>query len=558
MNSMRYNQPDLNAALANRFSDHQDATVSEALRLSGADFVNRGKVKIQAITFPGTPLCQLSGSVQGSFGIVFHPSLTLSRRGSEILVERYRCGCREGARGRFCAHCAALLVAHYGHADARILSGSPEEIPEEEPNTGVRIRLGTQKKNSEPVYWTPEDARRLASANIAIVGGEDTGNSQMLQSVAIQLLRQKSQAREPVGLLLFDGLDDYSDSRAFFEDTAGARVLRLHNLPLNPFSLRGLERKPQLHVHTAMSFADALVRAYGLGALEKSTLVQSVVAAYAARGITSDPLTWDLRAPSFDDVFAEYCARPQSQRSDGLALALENLALLDLFDPNAQEDATLYDLIRGTLILDMSGYPETLKRFLLGLLLEMLYAQMQNRERSLGRELQKMVLLDNADTLLSGGCPGLEGLLCQGREFGLGLLLSVHSLDVFRESGFDCRKWISTWILHNVQDLRKADLEFLLQMDIHDNALDRLYQASKHLRKLHSLIRISDDEPVLAEDLPFYEIAGDAAQSYLTPQNTSPEPEPLAGMPLLDVGHLDVLVDLEEDPAAPMGTLEIF
>ena len=69
------------------------------------------------------------------------------------------------------------------------------------------------------------------------------------------------------------------------------------------------------------------------------------------------------------------------------------VALLDLFDPNAQEDATLYDLIRGTLILDMSGYPETLKRFLLGLLLEMLYAQMQNRERSLGRELQKMVLI---------------------------------------------------------------------------------------------------------------------------------------------------------------------
>jgi hypothetical protein len=555
---MYYNKPDFNTSLTDLPSIREDTPVSEALRLSGAGFVNRGKVKVQAVTFPGTTRCQLTGSVQGSFGIMFHPALTLVRRGSEILVERHRCGCRDGARARFCAHCAALLVSHYGHADARILSGSPEEIPEEEANSGIRIRLGTQKKTSEPVYWTPEDARRLASANIAVVGGEDTGNSQMLQSVAIQILRQKAQSREPVGLLLFDGLDDYSDSRAFFADTTGARVLRMHNLPLNPFSLYGLERKPQLHVHTAMSFADALVRAHGLGALEKSTLVQSISAAYAARGITSDPLTWDLPAPTFEDVYAEYLARPQSQRSDSLAQAMENLSLLDLFDAEAPEDVTFYDLIRGTVILDMSGYPETLKRFLLRLLLEMLCAQMQGRERTLGRELQKLVLIDNADALLAGGCPGLEGLLRQGREFGLGLLLSVHSLDFFRESGFDCRKWISTWILHNVQALRKTDLEYLLQIDIHDSSLERLYQESRNLRKLHSLIRIHNDEPVLAEDLPFYEIAGDAAQSYLTPSKSPVDPEPMAGMPLLDAKNPDVLVNLDEETAAPMGTLEIF
>ena len=426
----------------------------------------------------------------------------------------------------------------------------------ENHHAGVRIRLGTQKQSLAPVYWTPENPARPAAPNIAIIGGEDTGNTQMVQSVALQFLRQKTQAGESVGLLLFDGLDDCIDSHTSFVDATGARVLRLHKLPLNPFSLRGLERKPQLPTHRAMTFADALARAYGLGALQKSTLVQSVIAAYAARGITADPLTWDLPAPSFDDVYEEYVSRPQSQRSDDLALVMENLSLLDLFDSDASEDTSLYDRIRGTLILDLSGYPETVKHFALGIVLETLCAQMHGREHTVGRVLRKMIFIDNADRLLSAGCPGLEDLLTQGSEFGLGLLLSAQSPEVFQSPDFDYLKWIHTWVLHNLEDLRKADLEFLLQMDIHDSALERLYQASRHLRKLHSLIRIGTDEPVLAEDLAFYEIAGDAAQSYLVEHVPVQEPEPLAGMPLLNSADISVLVALDDLPAGPMGVLE--
>lgn len=558
---MNYDKPDMTTTLASFPSIHERlplvGSVPDNLRRAGADFVSRGKVKIQSVESPGTNLCQLTGSVQCGFGIVHHPALTLARRGGQIQIEHYQCGCREGAAGRFCAHCAALLVAHYGHADAVILSEDQIRDQEEEAYTGIRIRLGTIQKTAEPVYWTPEDAGRLAAPNIAVVGREDTGNTQMAESVAIQLLRQKAQAGERIGLLLFAGLDDYSEGRTTFVDTTGAKVLRLHKLPVNPFSLRGLERKPQLHAHTAMSFADALARAYGLNALEKSTLVQCVIAAYAARGITSDPVTWDLAPPVFEDVYEEYCSRPQNQRSGTLAQVMETFSLLDLFDSESREHPALYDQIQGTVIMDMSGYPERLKHFALGIVLEVVYAQMCGQKRTLSRELQKMILIDNADTLLASGSAGLEGLLSQGREFGLGLLLSAQSLDGFRDEGFDYRKWIRTWVLHNVEDLRKADLEFLLQADIHENALDRLYQTSRRLQKLHSLIRIGLEEPVLAEDLPFYEIAEDAAQSYLVERSNTPEPEPLAGMPLLDAVNLEEdLVSLEELSQGPMIALE--
>ena len=53
--------------------------------------------------------------------------------------------------------------------------------------TGARIRLGTRMKTTEPVYWMIEDPRHPA-ANLAIVGGENMGNTQMVHSVAIQEL----------------------------------------------------------------------------------------------------------------------------------------------------------------------------------------------------------------------------------------------------------------------------------------------------------------------------------------------------------------------------------
>lgn len=420
----------------------------------------------------------------------------------------------------------------------------------------LRVRLGTHLKTTEPVYWLPEDTRYPAAANLAVVGGGKTGNTQMLCSAAIQLLRQKKQAGESLGLLLVDGLEDYSDSRGNFLELADARPLRLHKLPFHPLNLSGLEQKPQLHTHMAMVFADTLARAYGLSPLEKSTLVQSVIAAYASLGITSDPLTWNRKAPSLEDVYEEYRARPQGQRSDTVARILDSLSTMELFDPEAAGKAPLLEQLRGTVVLDMSGYPEALKHFVLGILVEIIWAQLPSRQRALDRKLQNMILIDHADRLLSAGSSGLEGLLTRGWEYGVGLMFSAQSMEIFQEEDFDCRKWIRAWVLHNVADLQKKDLEFLLQMDIPDSELERLYQESRRLRKLHSLIFLGTEDPVLAEDLPFFAIAGDARQSYLIPERLEPEPEPLAGMPLLDFDNLDAFAAPEEDFVGLMGIFD--
>ena len=107
-----------------------------------------------------------------------------------------------------------------------------------------------------------------------------------------------------------------------------------------------------------------------------------------------------------------------------------------------------------------------------------------------------------------------------------------------------------------MEALRKSDLEYLLQTDIHDSELERLYQESRHLGRLQSLICLRNREPVLAVDLPFYEIAADAAQSYLIPEHIAPAPEPLEGMPLLDFNDLEALGTLDDEITGPMGLFD--
>ena len=550
---MKFDKPDFETTLAaapeTGFAGIS-APVPEPLRRSGADYVRKSKVKIHAIDSAVSGISEITGTVQCAFGIVHHPTLSILRQGNQVLVERYHCGCREGTRGHFCVHSAAVLMARYDHADLRLLN---RESQLETRLNGIRIRLGTDRKTTEPIYWTPEDPERVSSPNAAVIGGPDTGNTQLVKSMVVQFLRQR--ARSQTGVLIFDWMGDYDESKTDFIEATGARVRKLQKLPLDPFSLRQLERKPQLQVHRAMAFADTLVRAFGLGPLQKSILVQAVVAAYEAKGITSDPLTWDRTAPGFAEVYEEYTSRPQSQRNDSLSQVMESLTAYELFDSQLPERTTTLELFRGTMVIDMSGYPRELQRFAAGIMLEQLYAQMCGSRRRPTGAVSKMLMIDEADPLLEMGCPGLEGILRRSREYGLGVVLAAGSPVHFCGDRFDWQQVIRTWIVHNAEELYKPELENLLRLDTFEMGGERLYQWVKHQQKLQSLIRVGTEEPMQSEDLPFYEVVRDTRQSYLKESRQEVRTLPLEGMPLLDVANLDTVDALEEIAAAPMAEL---
>lgn len=422
------------------------------------------------------------------------------------------------------------------------LFSKPVEEPTETDNP--KIRLGTNRRTGEPIYWMPWEREQM---HACVLGAPGTGKTQLIKSVIVQLLRQ----RRDMGILVLDFKGDYNESKPEFVEVTGAKVRKIYQLSLNPFDLRNVEPRPQLHVHTAMNFADAMAGSYNLDPIQKSTLVQSVMAAYAHCGITEEPETWNLPAPTFAQVCREYRERPSSQHNDSLEHILDYLLAMDLFAGEFQGDDR-YSSFQGVAVLDLSGYSEPIKNLAAMVILEKFSNRMAGAQPE--QELRKLVLVDEADDILSRGCPVLKRIIQEGKDRGVGVMLSARYPDFLKNMGFDCRDHMHLWLVHHVEELRKSELEYLLRADAFDNRVEMLHQTLRRLERNECLV-LGDREPVCMENLPFHDISTDTAQTYLRELPQEPEEELMAGMPELDVFHLEAF-DLEED--VQLETLDIF
>lgn len=417
----------------------------------------------------------------------------------------------------------------------------------DEPETdSPKVRLGTNQKTGEPLYWMPWEPSQM---HACMIGAPGTGKTQLIKSVILQLLRQ----HRGLGILVLDFKGDYNESKPEFLEVTQARVRKIHQLSLNPFDLRGMEPVPQLHVHTAMEFADAMAGSFHLDPIQKSTLVQSVMAAYTQCGITEDPRSWSRPAPTFDQVHREYLDRPSSQHNDSLEHILENLAGMELFADKTHETADPYGDFRGVVVLDLSGYSESIKNLAAMVILSKFSNWMTGTTPEQG--LEKMVLVDEADDILHRDCPILKRIIQEGKEQGVGVLLSARYPDFLQEQNFDCREYIRLWLVHHVEELRKSELEYILQAEPFDPRVEQLYPVLRRLNRNESMLRLGEGEPMMMENLPFYDISTDTAQTYLREASRETEDDLFAGMPELDVAHLEAF-DMEED--IQLETLDLF
>lgn len=507
------------------------------------------------------------GKALCSFNFVHYPELTVDAAG-EVVSAVCTCG---NANGRQCVHCTALksLVREremtyapveilfqeelgpdvlqmppeeplelFEQEPVEVSAPEPAEIaaPDPEPEligNGMTIRFGTDVQTKEPVMWLPNDTNQVTHINMGIIGTMGTGKTQFTKSVITQLYRQRrnNPGAEELGILIFDYKGDYNEEKTEFVEAAGAKVLKLHKLPFNPFALNDFKSKPQLHVHTAMSFADTLTRIYGLGPIQKTNLVQAILAAYEECGINADPRTWSRTAPTFAQVHAHY-SKARGQRGDSLTAAMDTIAMFELFASDPMGTVSLYEMLRGTVVIDMSGYPSELKNLAVAIILDLFYAQMLNSSHSklvttadggVYRQIKKVILVDEADNIMSSGLPVLKNIIKEGREFGVGMVLSTQYLDHFRGDDEDYRKYMKTWVVHNVENLKRSDVEYVFQLPISDPGAEQLYQRIKQLEKHHSIVRIGTDVPTYMEDLPFFRIAQESRESYLQTEEAEPE-----------------------------------
>lgn len=339
-----------------------------------------------------------------------------------------------------------------------------------------------------------------------------TGKTQFTKSLVSQLLNENKRiGNNDFGVLIFDYKGDYCGVHKDFVEMNGVEVFTPYKLPFNPLSLIITEEDPDpvLLVNTASIFVNTISKIYHLGPKQENILYDCIMESYERQGIDEDdPSTWSQPAPTLSSVFDVYMENEDIKKGDSLSAALKDLIRFKVFEASPEKTKSLYDHLKGTVVIDLHKKSEQIQNLTVAIILDLLYSQMlahgPSEINGSYRQMTKMVLVDEADNFMKENFDALKKILKEGREFGVGTILSTQFLDHFNTSESDYSKYILTWVVHNVPDLKLSDISFVFKVDQKSESADVLARLIKSLEKHHSVIKVASQSPLIIEDYPFW------------------------------------------------------
>ncbi len=386
----------------------------------------------------------------------------------------------------------------------------PPPEPVTKPAKGMEILFGHEVNYNEPVVWHPNDTNKVMHTNTGIIGTMGTGKTQFTKSLIAQMVweAKNNVNGTKLGILIFDYKGDYIKDD--FVQATGAKRFDLHKLPYNPLALTvGDGPQPMLPLHTANAIKESIATAFGLGVVQKQKLRDMIMDAYTLRGIDKgDKSTWSCPAPTLADMCRLYLDSDDAKQ-DSLYAAIDNLYQFEIFEPKPENTVSLWDLLDGVVVINLSGYSQDIQNLVVAITLDLFYSQMQKTGHSAIqgnlRELRKMVLVDEADNFLSQDFAALRKILKEGREFGVGTILSTQFLNHFSTAGNEYSNYILTWVVHRVNEIGHKDVAALFDVTGKEQA-QHLMSEIKGLQKHFSIAALADGKPTMIRDRAFWEI----------------------------------------------------
>lgn len=371
----------------------------------------------------------------------------------------------------------------------------------------LEIEFGTSTLRQEKIFWHPTNTIENQNTNTGIIGTMGTGKTQFTKSLITQLIHDSSNnvTGSKIDILIFDYKGDYIGEE--FVKATGATVYELEKLPFNPLQLFG--NKPKLPTHTGRTLTTTLSKAFNLGNVQKSILKNVIQDAYTEKGIdASDKDTWDLSAPTLEDVWNLYTAR-DDVKQDSLYAALDDLIDFEIFESDPAKTKSLYDVIDGVTVINLSGYDSNIQNLIVAIVLDLFYVQMHNHGSSVVqgdfRQISKIILVDEADNFMSQDFESLKKILKEGREFGVGTILSTQELTHFKTAEDNYANYIFTWIIHKVANIKSQDIQSIFNISSKAEA-ENLMSQVRELPKHQSFYVDGKKEITLMRDLAFWEL----------------------------------------------------
>ncbi|CAD6871624.1 DNA phosphorothioation-dependent restriction protein DptH [Methylomonas fluvii] len=388
-----------------------------------------------------------------------------------------------------------------------------EELPESTIvppiSTGpMCIKFGSHSHTKEDILWYPTDTSKTFNTNTGIIGTMGTGKTQFTKSLIAQMIQtsQDNVNSTPIDILIFNyKAKDYLDEK--FVATTNAKAYEPYHLPFNPLSLFG--SRPLLPVHTANLFKTTLAKAFGLGTVQQSNLNRIILEAYERRGITkADKSTWTKPAPTIKDLWEVY-SNEEKVAFDSLYAALEKLNSFEIFEPDPTKTIPLFEMLNGVTVINIAGYDTDIQNLIVAITLDIFYSQMQikgaSKQRDGYREITKIILVDEADNFMFQDFESLKKILKEGREFGVGTILSTQLLSHFKTAENDYADYILSWIIHKVDKIKFQDINSVFNVSSKQEA-ESLMDQIRTLNEHYSIYVDGNKNKLYMRDYPFFEL----------------------------------------------------
>ena len=376
----------------------------------------------------------------------------------------------------------------------------------------LTVLFGNNVKTGEEVKWLPTDTSKVMHSNTGIIGTMGTGKTQFTKSLITQIHENEynNVNSTPIGILIFDYKGDYI--KEDFVKATNAKVYDLNHLPFNPLSIfKTPSVQYLLPLFTANNLKETIGTAFNLGTIQQNILKDCIMQAYEIRGIKKgDNSTWSSQAPTIKDVYSIFSER-EDIKEDKLFVALTDLVEYEIFEEDPNKTKSLFDIIDGVTVINLSGpYGENIQNLVVAITLDLFYSQMHMKGHSAidgaYRELTKIILVDEADNFLSKNFTAIKKILKEGREFGVGTILSTQLLSHFSTGDNEYANYILTWIVHNVADLSNKDVKYIFNTQTKADD-ESVFSKIKTLEKHHSLIKLADyNRPIHLRDKAFWEL----------------------------------------------------
>ena len=375
----------------------------------------------------------------------------------------------------------------------------------------LSVLFGHNAVTQAPLHWEPTNTAKFMNTNTGIIGTMGTGKTQFTKSVITQLYHNQADNvnSAPIGMLIFDYKSDYVDDK--FTEATKAKKYNLFKLPYNPLSLFG--DTPMLPIHTAAGFSETMAKAYGLGKKQQLKLENLILEAYELAGIKpEDPSTWNRTAPTIENIWDLFLEQEKVEE-DSLYAALSKLARFKIFESDPDKMMSLFELVDGITVIELARYPSEVQNLIVALTLDLFYSQMQKKGKPEVqgdyRQVTKMILVDEADNFMSQNFPSLRKILKEGREYGVGVILSTQDITHFQTGENDYSSYVLTWVIHRVAKIKPQDIKAIFSIN-EKVEQERLMETINKLEKHYSLYIDGAKQTVKMRDRAFWELLLDA------------------------------------------------